>query len=581
MEATASEATRNISWSIDEMKFLLVAINSKYIHSNLAVYCLKAAAGEYGDNVSIIEYTINNRTDDILRGIYEECPDVIGFSCYIWNISIVKELIGELSKILPNVPIWLGGPEVSYNPERYVGVYPNIAGVMKGEGERTFNRLISCYSLNNTDEIPYIKGITTISDGELLDNPCDEPIDMNTIHIDYNTETLNNRIIYYESQRGCPFSCSYCLSSVDKHLRFKDTELVKKELSVFLDNKVPQVKFVDRTFNCNREHSLEIWRFIKEHDNGITNFHFEIAADLLNEETIQLLQSMRRGLVQLEIGVQSTNTETIKAIHRNMNLDVLRANVEAIMKYQNIHIHLDLIAGLPYEDFESFQKSFNDIYGMKPHDLQLGFLKLLHGSGIEKETIQYGIVGRNMPPYEVLYTKWISYDELLKLKIIENVVEMYYNSGMFAAGIRYAERFFSDAFTMYLEFGEFYDRKYPSGSLPSRNGKYELFYEFMEDKLSSKDIMVLAELLKFDMLCKDNLKSFPNFLVPDYDMAARARMLIPDRKLTKAEHMEIFKIDVLEFLHSDIITEGEFPIYFNYLERDNLTNNATIKVWTN
>ena len=410
MEATASEATRNISWSIVEMKFLLVAINSKYIHSNLAVYCLKAAAGEYGDNVSIIEYTINNRTDDILRGIYEECPDVIGFSCYIWNISIVKELIGELSKILPNVPIWLGGPEVSYNPERYVGVYPNIAGVMKGEGERTFNRLISCYSLDNTDEIPYIKGITTISDGELLDNPCDEPIDMNTIHIDYNTETLNNRIIYYESQRGCPFSCSYCLSSVDKHLRFKDTELVKKELSVFLDNKVPQVKFVDRTFNCNREHSLEIWRFIKEHDNGITNFHFEIAADLLNEETIQLLQSMRRGLVQLEIGVQSTNTETIKAIHRNMNLDVLRANVEAIMKYQNIHIHLDLIAGLPYEDFESFQKSFNDIYGMKPHDLQLGFLKLLHGSGIEKETIQYGIVGRNMPPYEVLYTKWISYD---------------------------------------------------------------------------------------------------------------------------------------------------------------------------
>lgn len=562
------------------MKFLLVAINSKYIHSNLAVYCLKAAAGEYSDNVSITEYTINNRTDDILRGIYEENPDVIGFSCYIWNISIVKELIVELSKILPNIPIWLGGPEVSYNPERYVGVYPNIVGVMKGEGERTFNRLIYCYSMNKPDEIPYIKGVTALYNGELFNNPCYEPVDMNSIHIDYNTETLNNRIIYYESQRGCPFSCSYCLSSVDKQLRFKDTELVKNELAVFLDNKVPQIKFVDRTFNCNKKHSMEIWRFIKEHDNGITNFHFEIAADLLDEEAIKLLQSMRRGLIQLEVGVQSTNTETIKAIHRNMNLDILRENVAAVKKQDNIHVHLDLIAGLPYEDFKSFQQSFNDIYDMKPHNLQLGFLKLLHGSGIKTEKEQYGIAGRDMPPYEVLFTEWISYGELLKLKLVENVVEMYYNSGMFAAGIQYAERFFADAFTMYLELGEFYDGRYPSGSLPSRNAKYELFYDFMKDKISSEESMILGELLKFDMLCKDNLKAFPNFIVPDYDMAARARMLIPDRKLTKAEHMEIFNIDVLKFLHSDIISEGEFPIYFNYLERDNLTNNATIKEWT-
>ncbi len=562
------------------MKFLLVAINSKYIHSNLAVYCLKAAAGEYSDNVLIKEYTINNRTDDILRDIYEENPDVIGFSCYIWNIGIVKELTAELAKILPKVPVWLGGPEVSYNPQSYAGVFSNVAGVMKGEGEKSFNRLMDCYMNNRRDEIHQIKGVTVLYNGEICDNPCDTPVDMNMIHIDYDTDTLNNRIIYYESQRGCPFSCSYCLSSVDKKLRFKEVGLVKKELSYFLENKVPLIKFVDRTFNCNRKHALEIWRFIRENDNGITGFHFEIAADLLDDEAIELLQSMRRGLVQLEIGVQSTNQDTIRAIHRNMNLDILKENIAKLMKNNNIHLHLDLIAGLPYEDFESFRKSFNDIYAMKPHDLQLGFLKMLHGAGIEAEAAEYKIVCRDTPPYEVLYTGWISYDELLKLKLVENVLEMYYNSGMFAAGIKYAGGFYKDAFSMYMELGKFYDRRYPLGSLPSRNAKYELFYSFVSERLSKDEQTILAELLKYDMLCKDNLKSYPNFIAPDYETAARARMLIPDRKLTKAEHMEIFKINVLEYLRTGIIEEGEFPIYFNYLERDNLTNNATIKEWT-
>lgn len=562
------------------MKFLLVAINSKYIHSNLAVYCLKAAAGEYSDNVFITEYTINNRTDDILRDIYEKSPDVIAFSCYIWNIAIVKELITELSKILPDVPIWLGGPEVSYNSGSYAGVFPNVAGVMKGEGEKSFRRIMECYSTNRLSEIHKINGITTVCNGNVYDNPCDTPVDMNDIHIEYDTKMLNNRIIYYESQRGCPFSCSYCLSSVDKQLRFKDTELVKQELMLFIINKVPLIKFVDRTFNCNRNHAMEIWRFIMENDNGVTGFHFEIAADLLDEEAIRLLQSMRKGLVQLEIGVQSTNSDTIKAIHRSMRLDILKTNVEALLKNNNIHLHLDLIAGLPYEDFLSFQKSFNDIYEMKPHDLQLGFLKLLHGSVIKTEASEYGITCRDIPPYEVLFTRWISYEELLKLKLVENVLEMYYNSGMFVAGIKYARGFFTDAFSMYMELGEFYDSRYPLGSLPSRNAKYELFYDFMKDRITRSEALILGEFLKYDMLCKDNLKSYPNFLEPDYELAMRARMLIPDRKLTKAEHMEIFKINVLEYLGSGIIVEGEYPIYFNYLERDNLTNNATIKEWT-
>lgn len=398
-------------------KFLLVAINSKYIHSNLAVYCLKAATA-YSDKVYIREFTINNQLEDILKNIYLEKPDVIGISCYIWNINCVKELLPELNKLLPGVKIWLGGPEVSYNTEEYAGRYENVAGVIKGEGEAVFKELMDCYMEGREKDIPSIPGITTVSDGKIIDNPCTLVYDMSDSVMPYyaagyKEDDYKNKIIYYESSRGCPFSCSYCLSSVDKHLRFRNTELVLTDLKVFLDNKVALVKFVDRTFNCNREHSRKILRFIRDNDNGITSFHFEIAADILEDEDIRIMNSLRPGLIQLEIGVQSTNQDTIKAIHRVMNLDKLRNNVTAIRKCRNIHMHLDLIAGLPYEDINSFRKSFNDIYDMKPDNLQLGFLKLLHGSLMREEKDKYGIVARDIPPYEVLYTKYLSYDDIL------------------------------------------------------------------------------------------------------------------------------------------------------------------------
>lgn len=558
-------------------KFLLVAINSKYIHSNLAVLCLKTAAMPYSDNISIAEYSINNRMEDILRGIYEEKPDFIGFSCYIWNISLVKELLCELNKILPNVPVWLGGPEVTYCATEYVKTYPNVAGVIKGEGEKVFKQLVASYMENHIDDITKLPGVVMFNNGEMTDNVCPAPVDMNEINIIYDTEMLKNKIIYYESSRGCPFSCSYCLSSVDKKLRFRDFENVKKDLDHFIEHGVKQVKFVDRTFNCRKSHAMDIWRFIKEKDRGITNFHFEIAADLLDAEEIELLNSMRPGLVQLEIGVQSTNPDTIEAIHRKMNLEKLAHNIREIQKAGNIHIHLDLIAGLPYEDFVSFSKSFNDIYNMHPDQLQLGFLKLLHGSLMREEKDRYGIVSIDKPPYEVLFTKWLSYDEVLKLKLIENVVEMFYNSAMADAGIKYLEKYFSDAFTMYFELGILYDQKYPSGSLPSRNAKYELLYEFAANYLGENELLILTQLLKYDMLTVDNLKSLPKFIDADYEKAAMARSLIPERKLTKAEHVEIFDIDVLEFVKSGKIVYGEFPLYFNYLQKDALTNKAFIK----
>lgn len=562
-------------------KFLLVAINSKYIHSNLAVYCLKAATA-YSDKVYIREFTINNQLEDILKNIYLEKPDVIGISCYIWNINCVKELLPELNKVLPGVKIWLGGPEVSYNTEEYAGRYENVAGVIKGEGEAVFKELMDCYMEGREKDIPSIPGITTVSDGKIIDNPCTLVYDMSDSVMPYyaagyKEDDYKNKIIYYESSRGCPFSCSYCLSSVDKHLRFRNTELVLTDLKVFLDNKVALVKFVDRTFNCNREHSRKILRFIRDNDNGITSFHFEIAADILEEEDIRIMNSLRPGLIQLEIGVQSTNQDTIKAIHRVMNLDKLRNNVAAIRKCRNIHMHLDLIAGLPYEDINSFRKSFNDIYDMKPDNLQLGFLKLLHGSLMREEKDKYGIVARDIPPYEVLYTKYLSYDDILKLKQVEKVLDMYYNSNMFVLSVRYLSGSFDDSFAMYELLSECFERRYSDGSLPSRNGKFELLYDFAGDYLNEHDMMVFGEMLRFDMYLRDNVKSLPECFAFNKDESLRAKKYSGEHKLTKAEHIEIFKINPVEYRDNGNVVCGDTVIYFDYLIRD-YDNNATIKI---
>ena len=559
---------------VRDIKILLVAINSKYIHSNLAVYCLKAASAPYEKNVYIKEYSINNHLNDILRDIYEEKPDVIGFSCYIWNITYVRTLIREVSKVLPDADIWLGGPEVSYNAKEYLVENPFVKGIMKGEGEAVFKELVSCYVQNRIKEIASIRGITTIEDGLIKDNPVMPPIELDTA-LPYDLSGFNNRIVYYESSRGCPFSCSYCLSSIDKKLRFRPMEVVKKDLETFIEHEVELVKFIDRTFNAKKEHAYEIWRYIIEKDQGKTNFHFEIAADLLDDAGIELLNSMRPGLVQLEIGVQSTNTATIEAIRRKMDISRLKAVVDKVRHKGNVHMHLDLIAGLPYEDLASFEKSFNDIYAMKPDQLQLGFLKVLKGSPIEKEAKQYGIVSGDAPPYEVLYTNWLTYEDVLLLKLVENVVEMFYNSGMFKCSMSYLEKLYESPFKMYEALGKFYDSLYPMGSLPSRNAKYELLYEFALGNSRTEE-SVIVELLKYDMLCRDNLKALPYFIEYDANEAIKARKLWSDTKLTKAEHVEIFKIDIMEYIKSGRILQGEYPLHFDYLNRDGLTNNATI-----
>ena len=544
------------------MKILLAACNAKYIHSNLAVYNLRAYAGEYREHIILKEYTINQQKDEILRDIYLEKPDIICFSCYIWNVSFVKEIAEDLKKILPDSVFWAGGPEVSFDAEDFLKKNPGFFGVMVGEGEETFRELCRFYVDNkgNLEEIP---GIAFYSGGKILHNGWREIMDLSKVPFAYeNMEDFRNKIVYYESSRGCPFSCSYCLSSVDKKLRFRNLDLVKKELQFFIDRKVPQIKFVDRTFNCKHSHAMEIWKYILEHDNGITNFHFEISADLLKEEELSLMEKMRPGLIQLEIGVQSTNPETIRAIRRTMDFERLSEIVNKVRSFGNIHQHLDLIAGLPYENYDSFRNSFNQVYALKPEQLQLGFLKVLKGSLMKEMAKEYGILHKEREPYEVLSTKWLSYGEILKLKTVESMVEVYYNSGQFQNTLNYMEGLFEDAFSMYEELGKFYEGKGYHSISHSRMRRYEILLEFLGQRQEiSREKAVDAMLL--DLYLRENLKSRPSFAPSQQLYEKMVWEYRREKKVPKTAHIEVFQ-------NGDVVL-------FDYEKRNPLTNNAETK----
>ena len=544
------------------MKILLVACNAKYIHSNLAVYDLQAYASDYADHIVLKEYTINQQKDDIMRDIYLEHPDVVCVSCYIWNLSFVKELMADLIKILPGADFWAGGPEVSYDAEKFLTENSEFKGVMVGEGEETFKELAGYYVEKNPQDLKNMTGICYRDGDQIIHNGWRQIMDLSSIPFIYkDLSEFKNRIIYYESSRGCPFSCSYCLSSIDKKLRFRDTETVKKELQFFIDNKVPQVKFVDRTFNCKHDHAMAIWKYINEHDNGVTNFHFEISADLLREEELQEMSTMRPGLIQLEIGVQSTNPDTIKAIHRTMDFEKLKGIVDRIHSFGNIHQHLDLIAGLPYEDYDSFRHSFNDVYALKPQQLQLGFLKVLKGSHMMEMCKEYGIVYKTQEPYEVLSTKWLDYDHVLKLKTVENMVEVYYNSGQFQNTLEYLEKFFPDAFSIYERLGSFYMEKGYGDVSHTRMRRYEILLEFLED-MPEISVDQVKDQMVYDLYLRENLKSRPGFA---RDQKSFERQIWDFRKREK----------VAKNAHVEVFADGTV-LLFNYADRDPLTNNAHV-----
>lgn len=541
------------------MKILLAACNAKYIHSNPAVYDLRAFASEYKEHILLGEYTINQTKDEILKEIYRSGAEVVCFSCYIWNISFVRELIFDLKKILPGTAFWVGGPEVSFDAENFLKEMPQVTGVMVGEGEETFLELARYY-IEKKGTLADIRGIAFRENGEIFHNGWREVMDLSRVPFAYEqTEDFANRIIYYESSRGCPFSCSYCLSSIDKKLRFRNLELVKKELQFFLDKKVPQVKFVDRTFNCKHDHAMEIWKYILEHDNGVTNFHFEISADLLREEELELMSRMRPGLIQLEIGVQSTNPDTIRAIHRNMDLKKLEASVARVKSFGNIHQHLDLIAGLPCEDYESFRRSFEQVYRMKPDQLQLGFLKVLKGSSMYHEAQKYEILYKEKEPYEVLSTAWLSYEDILKLKMVESMVEVYYNSGQFRKTLSWIETFYQEMFSFYESLGAYYEEKGYEEISHSRLRRYEILLEFLKEK-TQLPVNTASQHMVYDLYLREKLKKRPVFAMDQKPYEASVRNYRKVNKIPKTAHIEVFG-------------DGS-AVLFDYEARDPLTNNA-------
>lgn len=569
------------------MKFLLTAINAKFIHSNPAIYSLRACAGEkLQPHVELAEFTINESLESILEGIWERQPEVIGFSCYIWNWKLIREILAELPKILPDTEIWLGGPEVTYDGPGLLKEFPQVTGIMVGEGEVTFREVLEQYLREAETAGKSVEERFGQIPGLCLASGYTAPrdlTDLTTLPFLYeNMEPFTNRIIYYETSRGCPYRCSYCLSSIDKKVRLRDISVVKKELQFFLDQNVKQVKFIDRTFNCDHKHAIEIWQYIYEHDNGVTNFHFEISADILREEEIALLNRFRPGLAQLEIGVQSTNPETIRAIHRAMDVERLEKIVAAIHRGQNIHQHLDLIAGLPYEDYESFGRSFDRVYGMQPEQLQLGFLKVLKGSDMHDNAEKYGIRYLELPPYEVLYTNWISYGEIRRLKRIEEMVELYYNSGQFTHTLPVLEKAFPGPFAMYEALADHYQEKAYFTNSPARAYRYQILLEFASLK-DPENREIYRELLTYDMYLRENLKSRPGFAAEIteeqkqdirrfYQTEEQERRYLPAyaeydwRQLSRMTHMEPFRYPEPHY------------VLFDYQERNPLNYEAKVQV---
>ena len=579
------------------MKFVLAAFNAKYIHTNPGLYSLRAYAAKHGKtdawdpaaDIGLLEYTINQRQEEILRDIYKQKPDVMGFSCYIWNIEQILSLVKDLHKLMPKLPIWLGGPEVSYHPDEVLNGCPELTGIMVGEGEETFLELLQYYkeSLDSDWEskgrtLEGIKGLVIRKGDEVFHTPAREPLDLDQIPFLYDElSDFEHKIIYYESSRGCPFRCSYCLSCLDKKVRLRNMETVKQELDFFLKNKVAQVKFIDRTFNCNRQHAMEIWRYIKEHDNGITNFHFEIAADLLQEEELALLQTLRPGAVQMEIGVQSTNEDTLREICRQADIPKLAEAVSKLHKGNNIHIHLDLIAGLPFEDYKSFSHSFDDVYAMVPQQLQLGFLKVLKGADLERKREEYGLVYTDRPPYEVLCTKWLSFEEVSRLKQIEEMVELYYNSSQFTYTLSYLMQFFDRPFSLFERLADFYEKKGCFVNTPSRIYRYEVLRQFaLEETDCEQDL--LDELFTMDVYLREDAKSRPIFAKDqgDYKKLINGfyRRQKQEAASSRMEHVEVFWYDIAKENPVYKKLPKEQYVAFNYRDRDPLTKAAAIRI---
>lgn len=581
-----------------DIKTIFTALNAKYIHSSLALRSIKKYCAKFGIDIDVAEFTINNSEDFIFSEIYKMKPDVIGFSCYIWNMEMILNIASVLRKILPEIKIIFGGPEVSYEFD-YILENKLADIIIVGEGEKTAFELISFLDSKNNavSNLDEIDGIAYLENDNVVVTKPRKPIELDElpfVYDDFSMDELQNKIIYYEASRGCPYRCQYCLSSVEQGVRFLSRERVFSDLKFFIDKKVKQVKFVDRTFNCNKKFAIDIWNFLIDNDNGVTNFHFEVSADILDDEMFAVLKTARKQLFQLEIGVQSTNLDTLSAIQRKTDLYDLFAKVLKIKGFKNIHQHLDLIAGLPFENYSSFAKSFDDVYSVYPEQLQLGFLKLLRGSGLRRDAEKYGIVYNDKAPYEVLYTKEVSFDEMMMLKYIEKMVETYYNSGKCINTVKYIVKKFGSAFLFFETLAKYWvDHKYHEVS-HNKMKLYTILYEFCSLHIVDNEIDILKDILKFDLFLNDNIKNFPywleqndfdgtkNFARNFFEEEYNVQKFVPhlkefnSKQITRMCHIEKFNYDVISSIENDFsqINQKENFILFDYYGKNDLLGNS-------
>lgn len=565
------------------MKALFVSVNAQYIHTGLGARTVKYYIESHSNlRPEFREFTINQREEDVLKALYFAEADIYLFSCYIWNIEMIKRIIKQLAQIKPGIKIFLAGPEATYKAELLMAEMPCLSGVILSEGEATTLDLLK--TLEASGDISAVNGLY-IKTGKTLPRA---PISLDEIPFAYpDLPELKGKILYYESMRGCPFSCSYCISSVERGVRFKAMHLVFDDLQKFINAGIKQLKFVDRTFNCNIKRAKEIWQFIMDNDNGVTNFHFELAADLLDLETINFLSTAREGLFQFEIGVQSTNLKTLIAIDRITNLERLKRNVLKLQEPGNIHLHLDLIAGLPYENYESFVKSFHWVYALEPEQFQLGFLKVLGGSKMESDAEKFGIKYQANSPYQVLETSWLSYPQLVELEGVADMVDTYRNSGRYTSTTNYLIKQFSTPFEFFLKLWRHYSFIKGEGPL-SKIGYYEILGSFAQEQgipLTNQ----LKELCRFDIMLHEKPKKFPKWAVkvptPEekrwtkefFQNPLNIGLYFPGYK--KADPKRISRLAHVELFEHNPLNGENIPVAlaFDYKSRD-INGNAKVSL---
>ncbi|MBE6053715.1 MAG: DUF4080 domain-containing protein [Clostridium sartagoforme] len=544
------------------MKILLTALNSKFVHSNLAVRYLKAFTKDMNYECKIREFSINDREEKILEEIIMERPNVVAFSTYIWNIEMIKRLSNLIKLVDESIEILYGGPEVSYDSQNILKEL-NGEYIIEGEGEKTYREFVE-YKLGERT-IESIRGLYYKLNGEVISNGKRPLMNMNEIVFPYEEdENLDNKIVYYEASRGCPFNCKYCLSSTIHGVRFLDVDRVKKELKYFIDKEVRLVKFVDRTFNCNHKFTMAIWEFLINQDTK-TQFHFEISADILKEAELELLRKAPKDRFQFEVGVQTTNDEVLNKINRFVNFSDIKEKVDELLKIRNIKQHLDLIAGLPGEDYNSFKKSFNDVYSISPEEIQLGFLKLLRGSSMREEAEEYGMKYSPYPPYEILKTNVISYEELLKLKKVEEMVDKYYNSQKFNNILKYFIKKFETPFDFYFELGKYFESKGYFNRNIGNNEYYKVFLDFNMEILK-EDNTILKEVLRYDYLSFNKKRGIPDFIGKNIDKMEEE--VIKDKLRGKYSfkeyYLECFNLNINKFKNTSTIKKEKDYYLFNY-----------------